>query len=583
MTGRKVVKIIRDPIHEYISIYGDEVPLLDSALLQRLRNVRQNGMAYFVYPALTVSRFEHSLGVMHLADQMLSSALARSDPAVTDEFLSRCSKEFGINEGKGNIEARLSRIIRIVALLHDLGQLPFSHTFEELIHQLIERVLPSSLMQKWQEYITVTEGSLHEFLTVLLLELDSEISEVIDKDKEIVLRILQAPPEDKTIFGTLHEIVSFDIDADRGDYLLRDGRASGAEFGRFDLRRLVEGMRLAKLITFDAKKEESFVIRPTIQALSAVESLIIERYKAYRWLYHHHRVVVTNRMLEEIIWRLLGYHWDNVSPFNTIPFSFPLTAVSSDENDIPRLFMDDVDVNSLLRQAYSLIKSNKIDQGIGSSDLWVEFQELKALLEEILFRRKRGVALWKDIGVYKQFNDKVANEIETIFREHQQQKYRRTEGRVLPAQQIHKTTDQTDFTLNWLVDHLLGRSFTKRKELERQINRELKGKKIPGFLLLSVTFFKPWEYRGEREYEVIGRDGDLYHISDVSPIVRQLKETNKSNIRLYAYLLLHKDIQNLSLSKQKDRMEEIRDHTKEVLAQNLMKWAKKQLSKEATR
>ena len=183
--------------------------------------------------------------------------------------------------------------------------------------------------------------------------------------------------------------------------------------------------------------------------------------------------------------------------------------------------------------------------------------------------------------MYKQFNDQVASEIEAIFREHQEQKYRRVEGRVLPTDQIHKTTDRTDFTLNWLVERLLGRSFAKRKELETQINRELRNKKIDGFLLLSVTFFKPWEYRGEREYEVIGRDGNLYHVSDVSPIVRQLKETSKSSIRLYAYLLLHTEIKHLSLSKQKDIMQKIMENAKDVFAQNLIKWAKRQLSKEA--
>jgi len=589
MNGRAVVKIIRDPIHEYISIYEDEVPLLDCALLQRLRNIKQNGMAYFVYPALTVSRFEHSLGVMHLADQMLSTALTRSNPSVTKEFLLRCAKECGAQKDKADIadineiKTRLSKIIRIAALLHDLGQLPFSHTFEELVHQIVERVLPPALMKKWQEYITATEGSLHEFLTAVLLELDSDISRAVGKDKEVVLRLLQTPPEDKTIYGTLHEIVAFDIDADRGDYLLRDGRASGTEFGRFDLRRLVEGMRLAKITTFGPKKEESFVIRPTIQALSAVESLIIERYKSYRWLYHHHRVVVTNRMLEEIIWRLLRYHWDNVSPFNTVPLFFPLANVSSSDKAMPSLFMDDVDVSGLLRQAYRLLKGNGNNQKVGTSDIWVEFQELKALFDEILFRHKRGIALWKDIGGYKQFNDRVANDVETIFREHQQREYRRVEGRVLPAEQVHKTTDQTDFTLNWLVERLLGRSFAKRKELETQINRDLKSKKIDGFLLLSVTFFKPWEYRGEREYEVIGREGDLYHLSDVSPIVKQLKETSRSSIRLYAYLLLHKEIKDLSLSKQNATMQQIMEAAKEIFAQNLIKWAKKQLSKEAGR
>ena len=582
MSDRSVAKIIRDPIHEYISIYEDEIPLLDCALLQRLRNIKQNGMAYYTYPALIGSRFEHSLGVMHLADRMLSSALVRSEPSVTKEFLLRCAQEFNWQVDNEAIKTRLSRVIRIVGLLHDLGQLPFSHTMEELIHQAIENILPSTMIEKWQEYITTMEGSLHEFLTVMLIELDPDISTAVGRDKDIVLRILRASPEDKTPCGTLHELVSFDIDADRGDYLLRDGHTSGAEFGRFDLSRLVEGMRLAKIVTLGREKKETFVIRPTIRALSAVESLVIERYKSHRWLYHHHRVVVTNRMLEEIIWRLLISHWDAISPFNTIPLSFPLAKMEFDTGKNSQVsFLDDIDVVNILRQAKVLLLNELEKSGeISTSEKWVGFRELAALLDEILLRKKRGKTLWKDIGTYKKFNDQVANDIEDIFANHQRRKYKRTEGRVLSSEAIHKTTENTDFTLNWVSEELLGRSFSKRKELEMQINKELRKSKIDGFLLLSVTFFKPWRYREEREYEVIGRNGDLFHLSDVSPMVKQLRETNRSSIRLYAYIILNEEIKNLSLTKQKDILQGKMEKSKKIFAQNLIKWVKSELSKE---
>ncbi len=363
--------------------------------------------------------------------------------------------------------------------------------------------------------------------------------------------------------------------------MLRDGHTSGAEFGRFDLSRLVEGMRLAKIVTLGHKKEESFVIRPTIRALSAVESLVIERYKSYRWLYHHHRVVVTNRMFEEIVWRLLKSHWDAIPPFDALPLGFPLAKMESDTGKSLQVnFLDDIDVLNILRQARGLLNELEKSEGISTSEKWVEFRELDALLDEILLRKKRGVALWKDIGAYKQFNDQVANEIEAMFADHQRRKYYRTEGRVLPSETTHKTTENTDFTLNWLSEELLGRSFVKRKELETQINKELRKSKVDGFLLLSVTFFKPWEYRGEREYEVIDREGNLFHLSDVSPIVKQLRETNRSSIRLYAYLILNKEIKNLSLTKQKDILQKNMEKAKKVFAQNLIKWVKSELSKE---
>ena len=581
MSTRSIAKIIRDPIHEYISIYEDEIPLLDCALLQRLRNIKQNGMAYYTYPALIVSRFEHSLGVMHLADRMLSSALVRSEPSVTDEFISWCAQEFRWSEDKEAIKTRLSRVIRIVGLLHDLGQLPFSHTMEELIHQAVGSILPAAMINKWQDYVTTTEGSLHEFLTVILIDLDQDISTAVGRDKDVVLRILRASPEDKTPYGTLHELVAFDIDADRGDYLLRDGYTSGAEFGRFDLSRLVEGMRLAKIVT--SGREKTFVIRPTIRALSAVESLVIERYKSYRWLYYHHRVVATNRMLEEIVWRLLTCHWDDIPPLDAIPLSFPLAKTEfANVKNSKMSFLDDIDVVNILRQAKVLLR-NEFEKSveISTSEKWIGFRELTALLDEILLRKKRGTPLWKDIGTYKQFNDRVANDIERIFESHQRQKYKRTEGRMLPSEATHKTTENTDFTLNWLSEELLGRSFAKRKELETKINKELRKSNIDGFLLLSVTFFKPWGYREEREYEVIGSSGDLFHLSDVSPMVKQLRETGRSSIRLYAYLVLNEEINNLSLARQKDILQKRMEKSKEIFAQNLIKWVKSELSKES--
>jgi HD superfamily phosphohydrolase len=574
MSSRIVAKIIRDPIHGYISINSSEIPLLDCALVQRLRNIRQNGMACFTYPALTVSRFEHSLGTMHLADQMLSSALTKSDLSVVQEFLALCATQ--CNWNIKDVESKLTTVIRAAGLLHDLGQLPFSHTLEEVIHDCIENILSPEQMKKWQEYKIKTEGSLHEFLTLLLIESDPAISQALGTDREIVVRILQASPDDISIFGTLHEVISCDIDADRADYLLRDGRASGAEFGRFDLSRLVEGMRLTKTITYSPTKKESFVIRPTIQALSSVESLIIERYKSYRWLYHHHRVVVTNRMLEEIVWRLLQAHWDKKAPFASIPLSFPLerSAVASGSG-WEYEFSDDADVVNAFRQTGKLLKNPKNTSG-ASQGVWVEFGEIRALLDEILLRKKRGIPFWKDIGGYRDFNELVSQRIETIFREHQEAKYLRTEARILPQTEVQRTTDDTTFTLNWVVERLLGRSFPKRKQLEMKVNQELRRQKVNGCLLLAVTFFKPWEFRGEREYEVIGRNNYLYHVSDVSPLVKQLREANRSNIRLYAYLILDKELEVLGLTNRK----KIVERAQKVLADNLIDWVRHELPKE---
>jgi HD superfamily phosphohydrolase len=131
------------------------------------------------------------------------------------------------------------------------------------------------------------------------------------------------------------------------------------------------------------------------------------------------------------------------------------------------------------------------------------------------------------------------------------------------------------------VDTFLGRSFAKRKELETQINADLRKNKIDGSLLLSVTFFKPWEYREEHEYEVIGRDAELFHLSSVSPIVKQLQETNRRSVKLYAYLILNTEIHNLSLANQQDILKSNRGKSKKILAKNLVNWVRNEFSKGA--
>lgn len=572
MTGRTVEKIIRDPVHEYISIYRDELPLLDSASIQRLRNVRQNGMAYFTYPALAVSRFEHSLGTMHLAGQMLSSALSKSDSSVVEEFLSFCADQCGWSKQE-DVKEKLTKVVRAAGLLHDLGHLPFSHTLEEVIHNCADNILPKELMGRWKDYASTTQGSFHEFLTVFLIESDRQISQALGEDRDIVSQILQASPYDKSVFTTLHELISFDIDADRGDYLIRDGKSSGAEFGYYDVSRLVEGMRVVKPLGVG-----SFVIRPSIQALSAVESLIIERYKSYRWLYHHHRVIVTNRILEEIVWRLLGARWNNKLPLENIELAFPLSrpkVASGGKHGGTLEFCDDVDVFNTIRQAYRLLRNESAPDEQGGT-IWYEHTELSALLEEILYRKKRGITFWKDIGDYRRFNEDVSSQIETVFGEHQSARYLQREGRMLPREEVRSTTEESDFALNWVAERLLGKSFAKRKALETEVNRELRRKRISGCLLLAVTFFKPWEYRGEREYEVVGRDGLLYHVSDVSPLIKQLRQINRSTVRFYAYFIPDKALEVLGSAN----LDKIKKEAQRTLANVLVKWVRGELKEQ---
>jgi HD superfamily phosphohydrolase len=88
-----------------------------------------------------------------------------------------------------------------------------------------------------------------------------------------------------SIFATLKDIISGEYDADRADYLLRDGYLSGSGFGRYDFKRFIQSMRLVRF-----SPNERYKVVPTIRALSTLESYLIERYKLYKWVYLHHKV-----------------------------------------------------------------------------------------------------------------------------------------------------------------------------------------------------------------------------------------------------------------------------------------------------
>lgn len=170
------MKRIRDSVHDkYIQLNDEEISVVDHPLVQRLRRVQQLGLSNLIYPSATHTRFEHSLGVMHLAGEYAES-LGLSD---TD------------------IEA-----YRMAGLLHDVGHPPFSHEIESLI----ERELGISHEQKSCEIVdTISE---------------------LPVDEEYVKDIIRGESE--------FDVVSGEVDVDRIDYLLRDSSQTGIKHGQID-------------------------------------------------------------------------------------------------------------------------------------------------------------------------------------------------------------------------------------------------------------------------------------------------------------------------------------------------------------
>jgi hypothetical protein len=122
----KHVHEIRDPIHAFVRLDSDERRILDSRPFQRLRHIHQLGLSHLVYPGATHTRFEHSLGVMELSGRVFD--VVTHPGAVSDEIRGILPQ---VTQDAQREYWR--RALRMAALCHDIGHLPFSHTAEDLL------------------------------------------------------------------------------------------------------------------------------------------------------------------------------------------------------------------------------------------------------------------------------------------------------------------------------------------------------------------------------------------------------------------------------------------------------------------
>ena len=218
---------IRDPIHNFVRVSADEVAAINSRPFQRLRHIHQLALTYLVYPGATHRRFEHSLGVMELAGRVFD--------VITHERNRHLSVDI-FPDTETLVAWR--KIVRLAALFHDLGHLPFSHAAEE-------KLLP--------------DGKHHEWLTVEVLR-SEEMRQVLKSmmpspDADLVAKIAIGPDKWRKWFGKGTDFSAWDLlmtdivtgDAfgvDRIDYLLRDSHHAGVAYGRFDHYRLIDTLRI---------------------------------------------------------------------------------------------------------------------------------------------------------------------------------------------------------------------------------------------------------------------------------------------------------------------------------------------------
>ncbi len=238
-----MVEIVRDPLWNTIQLDQTALAIIDSPAFQRLRYIRQLGLAFLVYPGATHTRFDHALGVYHLARRAL-----------------RLLSERGELDQINPLDCRL---MPYAALLHDIGHYPFSHAVEELGRRWIPLY--------------------HEELTGRFLHADGirTALEQIGRDApariEAMIRGASASP--------LQGLVSGSLDLDKIEYLNRDALYCGVSYGAVDVDRLLHALTLLR-----DPETGQLEVGLHEKGISALESLLFAKYQMFRNVYWHHAV-----------------------------------------------------------------------------------------------------------------------------------------------------------------------------------------------------------------------------------------------------------------------------------------------------
>ena len=303
-------KFIRDSVYGDIRLNEIEVEVMDNPQFQRLRRIKQLGLISLIYPGANHTRFEHSIGTMHIASKLAD---------------------------KLDLNQEDKELVRISALLHDIGHGPFSH---------------------------VSEGVLsfpHEELTKYVIE-NTAIRDIIEKKFDIdkIIEIINGE-------GKFGPIVSGELDADRMDYLLRDSHYTGVAYGIIDYERIISNINLNKHLSLD------------IKGVQAAEGALVSRYFMYPSVYQHHTTRIVNSMFRRGLKKLIDsgvinendmYKYDDAD----------IIGIFRNSEGYPKEIMERLDNRNIFKR----VKTIRLDNFKTPEKLYkIENKELRKAEEEI--------------------------------------------------------------------------------------------------------------------------------------------------------------------------------------------------------
>ncbi|HDV6747774.1 TPA: HD domain-containing protein, partial [Legionella pneumophila] len=252
--------IINDPIHKLMLFRNNEARLVNSIInttsFQRLRHIKQLGMSYLVYPGANHTRFSHCLGAAYIGKRVIEKLRADQDTE-----LSEMTKLYAIAAG----------------LLHDIGHGPFSHIFElnyngfEFSHEEMGSLLAKKISKEIDD----------DFQTII-----QEIAILLDKNN--MNDGVKLSAEAKFV----KTLISSQLDTDRMDYLLRDSHFCGVDYGEYDIKWLINGIK------YCPKKN---IIAINRKAIGVIEHYLIARRLMTNCVYKHKKVTAATHLLSTFL------------------------------------------------------------------------------------------------------------------------------------------------------------------------------------------------------------------------------------------------------------------------------------------
>jgi HD superfamily phosphohydrolase len=238
----------------------------------RLRRIKQLGLSSYTYTSSNHDRFSHSIGVCFLAGLMVENL------NFTEAIVIEPNETYTLNK------RQVKLLVRLAAILHDIGHGPFSHAFERAIKSKVEKYVSASIQ-------------IHEDYSIKIIQ-SERISSIFAKINDEIIRQNGIKWVCDILEGTfagpkwIKEIISSQFDADRIDYLLRDAYMSGVKYAAFDWEWIFRNMFIGNI----PGNGEGIIIDGS-KGTHSLESFIVSRYHMYEQVYFHK----TTRGFEAIV------------------------------------------------------------------------------------------------------------------------------------------------------------------------------------------------------------------------------------------------------------------------------------------